>query len=183
MSMRALVLNADYSLLNVTDHWFDGVKLLLKGAATAAATYDRAVRSEKGEHEVPAVLIRRTYAHVGRRRHGFTLPSHKNIFIREQEKCAYCGCKLTLRTTTKEHVIPRSKGGPDTLLNVVAACRSCNGLKADRTLSDSGMKLRDTVQMRHLTEEEKLSVLLKFHEATERKAWLGFLNKTGLTLF
>lgn len=28
--------------------------------------------------------------------------------------------------STAEHVLPRSKGGPDTAANIVAACRYCN---------------------------------------------------------
>ena len=41
-------------------------------------------------------------------------------------KCAYCGDKSNL---TIDHVVPRSKGGPDFTKNVVCCCSSCNQKK------------------------------------------------------
>ena len=41
-------------------------------------------------------------------------------------KCAYCGDKSNL---TIDHVVPRSKGGPDFTKNVVCCCNSCNQRK------------------------------------------------------
>ena len=41
-------------------------------------------------------------------------------------KCAYCGDKNNL---TIDHVVPRSKGGPDFTKNVVCCCSSCNQKK------------------------------------------------------
>jgi hypothetical protein len=38
--------------------------------------------------------------------------------------------------------VPRSRGGRHSWDNVVAACSRCNHLKADRTLSDLGWRLR-----------------------------------------
>jgi 5-methylcytosine-specific restriction endonuclease McrA len=181
--MRAIILNTDYSFLSMTADWFESVCLLVRGCVTPLENYDKVVRSQYQEFQLPAVAIQKEYIQVHKKRHSFTKPAHKNIIVREKFRCAYCDTKLTLRSCTKEHVIPKSKGGKDDLLNVVAACVECNGLKADRTLRDSGMSLRDGVELRHLTEEEKLEVLMKFHDATERRAWLGFLKRTGLSLF
>jgi 5-methylcytosine-specific restriction endonuclease McrA len=41
--------------------------------------------------------------------------------------CAYCGRKM--QRLTKDHITPLSAGGPDTLWNIVPACRSCNAKK------------------------------------------------------
>ena len=41
-------------------------------------------------------------------------------------QCAYCGSTEDL---TLDHVKPRSLGGPDTSMNVVCACQSCNHSK------------------------------------------------------
>lgn len=35
-------------------------------------------------------------------------------------------------SATIDHVLPRTLGGTETWLNEVAACRACNGAKADR---------------------------------------------------
>ena len=49
-----------------------------------------------------------------------------------------------------DHVIPRSRGGPHTWENVVAACRRCNTRKEDRLPHEAGMVLRSTpVAPRH----------------------------------
>lgn len=181
---RTIVLNSDYGFLHVTSCWYEGVKLLVKGKASPLALYERKVRSERMEFEIPAVAQLKSYVKMGKRRHGFTQPSHQNVFVRDKEKCAYCGSRLTLRSCTKDHVIPRSKGGLDILTNVVACCNSCNARKADRTVADSGLKLRDDIELRPLTDDEKLSVLLKMGaDSVERKAWLGFLKSSNLTLF
>ena len=180
---RCIVLNQSYEFLSITDSAWAAVRLLLKGRVNPLVNYDQPLRSAYMEHPVPAVAVLKHYAHVGRRRQSFALPSHRNVWIREEGKCAYCGHKISLRQTTRDHVIPRSKGGPDTILNVVAACLSCNGIKADRSLHECGLKLREGVELRQLTEEEKLTSLIKFHQAHERQTWLSFMKKSGLTLF
>jgi 5-methylcytosine-specific restriction endonuclease McrA len=48
--------------------------------------------------------------------------------------CKYCGVELTLETSTLDHVIPRSKGGKTEGGNLVLACKTCNGNKADKIL-------------------------------------------------
>jgi len=40
--------------------------------------------------------------------------------------CAYCGSDEDL---TIDHIVPQSKGGPDTTDNVVCCCKSCNQSK------------------------------------------------------
>lgn len=46
----------------------------------------------------------------------------KRILERDQYICQYCGNEAD----TVDHVIERSKGGTDSLDNLVAACRRCN---------------------------------------------------------
>ena len=47
--------------------------------------------------------------------------------------CRYCGCALTAENGTVDHVVPVSRGGKNTMSNMVAACFGCNNDKADRT--------------------------------------------------
>lgn len=57
---------------------------------------------------------------------------HRTILSEAQNhKCCYCGCEMTEQrnyknSSTIDHVIPKSKGGPDHLDNYVIACFSCN---------------------------------------------------------
>lgn len=179
---NAIVLNLDYSFLSI-NHWFDAWSLVCRGKARPLVTYDQRIRSEKIDAPAPAVIQLTHHVTLGRRRQSFTMPSHRNIWVREGGKCAYCGCSISLRQTTKDHVHPRSKGGKDVLLNVVAACEACNARKANKTLAETGMTFRAGVVLRHLTDDEKLTVLMKTSQSHERRTWLGFLKREGLSLF
>ena len=63
------------------------------------------------------------------------------LFRRDRMTCAYCGGQFDERRLTSEHIVPTSQGGPDNWLNVVCACRSCNGRKANRTPEQALMPL------------------------------------------
>ena len=45
-------------------------------------------------------------------------------------RCVYCGRKM--KRLEQEHITALSKGGSDTVANVVPACRSCNAKKRDK---------------------------------------------------
>ena len=178
---RCIVLNASYEFIHVTRRWYDSVCLVLKGKARALATYEEPIRSERQEILVPAVAVLTSQVNVGRRRSIFSIASKRNVLVRDNFACAYCGKHLSMKSATKEHVHPRSRGGKDTLENVVAACTDCNGRKADRTPEEAGMKL--LLQPRALTEDEKMSIVVKTHRASERGVWLRCLKEEGITLF
>ncbi len=58
-----------------------------------------------------------------------------DILERHNFKCVYCGKKLIdLFDTTRDHIIPISKGGHNIKENVVPACRSCNCKKHNKLL-------------------------------------------------
>lgn len=49
--------------------------------------------------------------------------------------CAYCGVEFSDSIhPTQDHVIPLSKGGTHTFLNIVPACGTCNGRKGAKLL-------------------------------------------------
>jgi hypothetical protein len=54
---------------------------------------------------------------------------------RDGGTCVWCGTAFDGRTRpTREHVIPRAKGGPSWLENEVEACGRCNGERGHRAL-------------------------------------------------
>ncbi len=65
--------------------------------------------------------------------------TRKNLMIRDQHTCQYCGSATG--PMTLDHVLPREKGGPDTWENLVTACNYCNLRKGNRTPEQAGMKL------------------------------------------
>ena len=74
-------------------------------------------------------------ARLGRQRYNPPL-SNRSLFERDNYQCMYCG-KFTDRfELTRDHLMPRSRGGKNSWENVVAACRRCNQCKGDRTLRE-----------------------------------------------
>lgn len=67
--------------------------------------------------------------------------TNRELFRRDHYMCAYCGGIFKELQLTRDHVIPRSKGGPDKWTNCVTACEKCNHKKDDQLLQDCGMEL------------------------------------------
>lgn len=61
--------------------------------------------------------------------------NRENIYKRDNYECVYCG-NSDKKVLTLDHVIPQSKGGPNTWENLVTACKQCNGEKADMTVEE-----------------------------------------------
>lgn len=72
-----------------------------------------------------------------------TQPAITNLklFARDRHVCAYCGRHFALDELTREHIRPSSRGGDDTWMNVITACRPCNGRKGSRTPEEARMPL------------------------------------------
>jgi 5-methylcytosine-specific restriction endonuclease McrA len=51
-------------------------------------------------------------------------------------RCWYCGLDLFMQTRETEHQTPRSRGGKDSLENLVYSCVPCNRKKRDQTLAE-----------------------------------------------
>ena len=62
---------------------------------------------------------------------------HKRFLFGQQEGiCKGCGEEFGFTSMTVDHIVPRSKGGPDDFDNLQLLCRPCNELKADGTMDD-----------------------------------------------
>ena len=58
------------------------------------------------------------------------------VLMRDNYTCVYCG-KASANLHC-DHVLPRSRGGPDSMENLVAACPRCNLLKGAKTPEEWG---------------------------------------------
>lgn len=67
--------------------------------------------------------------------------TNRTLFRRDRHMCAYCGQEYGSSELSRDHIIPDSKGGPNTWMNVVTACNTCNKLKDDRTPEQAHMHL------------------------------------------
>ena len=67
--------------------------------------------------------------------------SNPKLFNRDRQLCAYCGWRFHFSDLTREHITPVSRGGFDTWMNCITACRSCNGKKGNRLPEEARMSL------------------------------------------
>jgi hypothetical protein len=67
--------------------------------------------------------------------------SNRELFRRDRHICAYCGAEFGYLRLTRDHITPLSRGGGDHWMNVVSACRHCNGVKRNRKPEEAGMEL------------------------------------------
>ncbi len=67
--------------------------------------------------------------------------TNRELFRRDKHTCLYCGNAFSDRDLTRDHIIPKARGGQDRWTNVVAACRRCNVKKSCRTPEEAGMPL------------------------------------------
>ncbi|MBS1216663.1 MAG: restriction endonuclease [Proteobacteria bacterium] len=67
--------------------------------------------------------------------------SNRELFRRDRQICGYCGGEFSYFRLTRDHILPLSRGGRDTWMNVVTACRHCNGMKRNRTPEEAGVEL------------------------------------------
>ncbi len=99
------------------------------------------------------------------------VPANRAVVLRNVT-CIYCGCSLTRKTRTKEHVIGRRfvpKGKLEAAWNLIAfACGACNGKKADLEDDISAVTLLPAIGEENVNGEEAIS-----------KASKSFSRRTG----
>jgi 5-methylcytosine-specific restriction endonuclease McrA len=66
----------------------------------------------------------------------------KNLWLRDKGKCQYCFVNLNVKTSTVDHVLPKSRGGKSTWENLVISCVSCNSKKGPKTPAEANMPLK-----------------------------------------
>ncbi len=67
--------------------------------------------------------------------------SNPKLFTRDRHVCAYCGGHFIFDELTREHIVPVSRGGYDSWMNCITACRTCNGHKGNRLPEEARMSL------------------------------------------
>jgi 5-methylcytosine-specific restriction endonuclease McrA len=100
---------------------------------------DRTITTPNLSIPAPEVIVLKKYGERPPRKVTFSRP---NLYKRDANTCQYCGAAMPSPDLTIEHILPRSRGGPTSWENCVAACKDCNSRKADMTPPEAGMKLR-----------------------------------------
>jgi 5-methylcytosine-specific restriction endonuclease McrA len=139
--MLCLVYNTTGEALDLVPSLM-GLCLHLRGKAVILETVPGLVaRSPRLVFPLPASVVLRQHRRVRSRVASLT---NEHLFLRDRFRCAYCGRhrrELAPRERlTRDHLVPRSKGGADVWLNVVTACSSCNHRKDSRLVEEVGRR-------------------------------------------
>ena len=96
------------------------------------------IRAVNFEIEVPRIVRLLRYDRIPRNGVKF---NRRNIFLRDENRCQYCGKRFGTHRLSLDHVMPKSRGGKATWENIVCACLDCNVRKGGRTPYEANMKL------------------------------------------
>ena len=92
--------------------WQDAVKSVFCGKVTVVDVYPGvAVRSSSSvEVPLPSVIALNEYVHLkeSQMRPPFT---RRNVFLRDEYRCQYCGNRFHTADLTFDHVVPKMMGG------------------------------------------------------------------------
>lgn len=132
--MDVLVLNADAQPVSYlplsTIQWKEAITYMYLDKCTVLEWYDDwVVSSPSWETRVPAVIMMKEMM----RRKRTPRFSKNNLYLRDLYTCQYCSTKYSRQDLTLDHVLPVSKGGKTRWDNIVAACKTCNSHKGNKS--------------------------------------------------
>ncbi len=165
--MRVLVLNSSFEFLGFCD-WQSAINAVYTGKVIVEEEYDDVVHSVSTSMRIPAVIRLRKYIKVVYERVTFVSYTKRNVHLRDNYICQYCGDKK--KELTIDHVIPESRGGLTNWDNTVSACTACNYEKDNRTPHEAGMKL---IRIPHKPHGFKEIIRIKIGEIHD--LWLPYL--------
>lgn len=164
MNSRVLVLNQDNSPLMVCSVERAFILVFMNKSEMVRSANGHRLHSVSKSYPMPSVI--RLIRYVNAPYKGVNL-TRQNIFKRDNFECQYCG---TRRELTIDHVMPRARGGKDTWMNLVAACKRCNARKGDDTPEEANMPLRKNPY------KPSYAIFLKDHLHGNDNEWDLFLN-------
>jgi 5-methylcytosine-specific restriction endonuclease McrA len=135
MNSRVLVLNQDFSPLMVCSVQRAFILVYLNKSEMIRTANGHKLHSVTQSFPMPSVIRLNRYVRAPYK--GVAL-TRQNIFKRDNFQCQYCG---TGKELTLDHIIPSSRGGQHTWINLVTACKSCNTRKGDYTPDEANMPL------------------------------------------
>ena len=130
---------------------------------------DNAVRTARSIIRVPTVIVAVNFAKVPKKRPKLNA---RNIRERDGNRCQYTGRLLHPDEGSLDHVVPRSRGGPDTWENLVWSAKDVNQRKADRLPHEAGLRLLAVPRS-----PKELPVTAMIRNAHGVAEWKLFLNE------
>lgn len=141
---------------------------LIQASLSLAGDETEWVRSVNFEIRVPRVIRLLGYERLPRNSIKF---NRRNIFLRDENCCQYCGRRYGMQRLSLDHVLPKSRGGPTNWENIVCCCLDCNVRKGGRTPHEAGMQL-----MRAPRKPARNPLLFQHLNSRKYRIWRTFLG-------
>lgn len=97
-------------------------------------------RNVRSTLDIPAIIATKGTDRTGQLFKSIHL-TNTRLFERDQHVCLYCGNRFHHKDLSRDHIIPRARGGADVWTNVATACKKCNNNKGCLTPEEAGMPL------------------------------------------
>ena len=132
---------------------------------------------------VPAVAKTLRYFRVNEEKAVF---SRKNIFLRDNYTCQYCGIKYDQKELTYDHIIPKSifrkqkmNTSATTWTNITTACIKCNRKKGNKSPKEANMQLKSIpIEPKHNNRYLSMMHHLSNIDGEIPNQWVGYLPKS-----
>ena len=167
---RVLLLNQTYEPLGTVSVARAVIMAFKNSVTVEELDGDRVLRSARAVFPVPSVIRRRDYINVRKRREAAGA-KRLRIYMRDKFRCQYCGEKKDVGALTLDHILPRSRGGDNSPVNIVTACVACNNRKSNRTPDEARMPLLTSQTALRM----KLERVVLCHYAEARAEWRKYL--------
>lgn len=164
MARKVLVLNADYSALSICSVPKAFVLVYAQKAELVSEVDKVKLRTVSASYPMPSVIKLNRYINIP---YKSVVLNRQNVFRRDGNSCVYCGSSKDL---TLDHVIPKSKGGRTSWLNLVTACRRCNAFKGNASPEQANLSLR------HKPFKPTFIMYLRDFFGSSEKSWGPFLG-------
>tara|TARA_Y100001963_G_C6621778_1_gene372053 strand:+ start:271 stop:783 length:513 start_codon:yes stop_codon:yes gene_type:complete len=134
---KTLKLDASFRPVEVIDA-VEALVLCIVGKAAAVENYTEVINTVTEKFRLPSVIALKRIV-----KFRFTTVACKrvNVIWRDENQCQYCANHFPSDKLTIDHILPSSRGGKNTWLNLVAACKKCNQKKGNKTPKEAGMIL------------------------------------------
>jgi len=98
-----------------------------------------------------------------RKRRAISKKLRFEVFKRDKFKCQYCGKGAPDVVLVIDHIHPHSRGGANTILNLITACDPCNNGKGARTLDDDSVVAKQRDQLEQMQERrDQLAMMMEW---------------------
>jgi 5-methylcytosine-specific restriction endonuclease McrA len=151
------------------------ISLVTTNKAISLANYDIEYNATNFIMLVPSVIQCTKSDYIPKHFTNVLPFNRKNVFIRDNGCCMYCGKPVSLSNFTFDHVIPRDKGGKTWWDNIVVSCLRCNSQKSNKSLNKYKRELIRKPYVPKLSKSAPVHVVRRLAVEIPHETWVDYI--------